>query len=696
MSLRYYSQFTDFSGRLLEIRIEDRDFKGEKVKVVAASTPFTTATANNDDPMSPLKYETGEIRLVNRGEFDGFFPVSSLQCRVVLVDVYDQDRVLWEGYVVPSSYSLPVGAYPEEVAFDVASPMKALSDFRITFQRQANTCIAEVLSEAFRHLDTSPKVYYPGNVQASTSGETSHVFQLVFSSMAFHDKGDEVGMDGEEHTVVTGVTVGEFIEDFCTYFGWVMFERPGQVWFVDYWCESYEGMDGSTFSRLTGKGEVIADYYVDAASFRLPLPGGTGHKVDRRPPDGSVSVSSDVLEFSGEVFSLKPGGFIGQQIDRLAYDGKEATLKVYDLKTREGSAVFHMYDPNTFNPVQGTYEEVDKYSKDCGGGFYASVDTYEPEDGGTMLERTGAFSFKDGIVLTSYWNEQQSDKTLPDGLLLVDLKNEEPRTYTRGCFIMSGRIQMRDFVEYKAPNRYFRLHMKLRVGDVYWDGSGWVSDAEASFDVPLVFPENENYAEIKNTNSPNSATGVREGYVISVPGNLFVALSGDTELQIISKGFSWGNGDTDVLYKYHHIFDFSLAYEYEDSDLFPPVLNAEKLVFKNASGTGGDYEADKVLHSKKNTPDALGQFYDGEKGLEKLRYSGKTGWKEEIPEVNLLAKLEKVYCNVREVLSYEAVYKEFNPVDRFMGYGVGFLVPLGTETDWRERLQTLYLYRLTQ
>ena len=218
MSLRYYTMFRSLrDDELYALEIYDTEYDGNPVGVLAAPEPFTTGVDYDDDPMEPLKLEKGTIRLIDRGDISrSFFPADAFQCPVKLK--VGNGTVVWDGYIVPSTYDQTWGnpfTEPAEVQFDVISAFGAWCGSRVTWQEGlAEINLAELMTEdLFRNMGDQT-VYYPAEWMHNLNNGCYIPLALQFSLRTFATQEEVMRPDGRTVTEDVNPTWGDIISGF--------------------------------------------------------------------------------------------------------------------------------------------------------------------------------------------------------------------------------------------------------------------------------------------------------------------------------------------------------------------------------------------------------------------------------------------------------------------------------------------------
>lgn len=717
MSVRYYIRFLDIDGRALRLDIGDANYQGNPVEVKGGVPPFVTRVDYDDDPLQPLRFSKGTLSIVNRGEVDSdFMPEDVLQCPVTLSEE-NGGRILWKGYIVPSTYDQPiVGSFaaPSVVSFEVISEAGAVAGLRAAAQTVGMTNLASLLSgDMYRWMDEQPVTCYPAEWRSSSNAAASHApFGLSFSMAAFADEEEYEDEEGEVQRGYKARTFGEILEGFCRLFGWVLYDQPGFLIFVSPGCDAYEGLDPGTLSRVaTGIYEGDADYYFTSRRRDEPVPGGTDNTVSRVPGNYRVEVTARLEDVSGPVYAPSADNFGLYEFYRRTYTPSDydpndplhdkrsyLALRVLELDSRDGRMKCHMYNPGQATaPGSWIWEESagpEGFEERDAGAFYCQQDYWQAADG---EEPRASYNFRDALCMMSYSVTATLAEGIyafiPEGTLLCQISSPVGMAYSGGAFIVSGEVAVGNAMDH-GPNQWYTLRLQVHVGAYYWDGERWTNNSNAYFEPELY--DTGASKKIKNQSALDDPYVDADGYIIPTDG---LPVSGFAGINVLAGRYG-GSDEKGVDPREHYLLGLSLDFEPRDWRLFSSPLERESLHYVAYTGCRGaeEKEQEVILHTMRDSIEDYGQLrkgaaYASGDPIEKLSHLENGGWTDRRPETALLQRMKNVYGRPQTRLKLQVKWPEFEAWDWFaFDAFAGRLLPVGWTHDWRDGLGELTLF----
>lgn len=208
------------TGTLYTVNIYDGDFSGTAVTLKGAASPFETEELNDEDIFTPVRTQSGYIRIVDDGltvegsafNWKDLLPVTDTDRPVTLTDA--GNNVLWQGFMQAQSFSGNLYGNPQEREFPVQCPLMALQSFQPTVEDIESHTFAYLIKYVLDDIKTAS-----GNVIDITTivvqGDTDAQQWLMkkFDWMNFLS-------DDETEDTVPNCNMFRAFEDFCRFWGW--------------------------------------------------------------------------------------------------------------------------------------------------------------------------------------------------------------------------------------------------------------------------------------------------------------------------------------------------------------------------------------------------------------------------------------------------------------------------------------------
>ena len=221
MAARYQIPFYDREGDYHYVNVYDTSYTGSVVTLKGASIPFETAEDDDDDIFTPLRLQSGYLRVIieDQSDLEGLLPTTALSRPVELIDA--SGNVEWRGVIKQEMYSGTWGPTPYQIELPVCSHMAAAGDipFVPTGTRVTIASIVYRIFKTYLGRDFT-NVYTP----MASSAYTMPELKSYISDGIYYPEEDEridARWHGEDIYLPGGSsTVKEVLEDICRTFGW--------------------------------------------------------------------------------------------------------------------------------------------------------------------------------------------------------------------------------------------------------------------------------------------------------------------------------------------------------------------------------------------------------------------------------------------------------------------------------------------
>lgn len=212
------------TGALYTVSIYDSSYSGNPVVLKGGASPFTTQEDDDDDMFTPIRTQTGYVRIVDDGKdaagnslTDGWWqsmvPLTDTSRPVVLTKtVGTTTTVEWIGYLQAQDFSGTLYGDRQEREFPVHCVMDALKSIQLSTEEIYFGNFAGLLQKVIQWMP-SPDNNFGINmiyVQGNTDAQQWLLKKLDWQN--FYD------MQGEN--IEPKYSVYEILEDTCRYWGW--------------------------------------------------------------------------------------------------------------------------------------------------------------------------------------------------------------------------------------------------------------------------------------------------------------------------------------------------------------------------------------------------------------------------------------------------------------------------------------------
>lgn len=298
--LRWTISFDSRTGKACRVLISDKDYTGNVTQLTGAAVPFETQEDDDEDVFSPIRGQTGYIRIVtdNVGLVDAIAPSNNLQHLVTLeVD----GAVRWRGFQQTDVFEQEWRGGMRELELPVNSLLASLESTELSGKRRTgfhkiSSLIYDVfnwfgITLSFRGIWNIP--YYEG-----------FYLQTVHSSLFFENSTEE----GEEREdKLYSMSGKEVMEAICKLYGLTMRESGDTIYFVAAGGVAYGVSNALTLNQLdslTGTRTPVIHY--EFSPQPIPLDDwvnewrGDKNTESRIKPVKSVSLTLDIQKHTDE------------------------------------------------------------------------------------------------------------------------------------------------------------------------------------------------------------------------------------------------------------------------------------------------------------------------------------------------------------------------------------------------------------
>lgn len=403
------------TGALYTISIYDSSYTGSPVVLKGGASPFTTQEDDDDDMFTPIRTQTGYVRIVDDGKdaagnslSDGWWqsmvPLTDTSRPVVLTKtIGSTTTVEWIGYLQAQDFSGTLYGDPQEREFPVHCVMDALKSIQLSTEEIYFGNFAGLLQNVIQWMP-SPDNNFGINmiyVQGNTDAQQWLLKKLDWQN--FYD------MQGEN--IEPKYSVYEILEDTCRYWGWTARIQGRTLYLV-----RPDDADEPTFFRmnLTQLGTMAGG----TAS------GQTGYAFEPVTLTGDIFASDDNTDYRVRGYS-------------------KATVKV-DVNDQNSIISFA---PGSVQKEMdaGGYSWVDGEDTDTG---YFTTPLIRTFDKATMAGQATQYG---GFCRRQIYSDAESDSPTKEDMFVfltgytvgdnvVSIQTKKPMAYTGGSLKIKGDV----------------------------------------------------------------------------------------------------------------------------------------------------------------------------------------------------------------------------------------------------------------
>jgi hypothetical protein len=404
------------TGALYTVSIYDSSYTGSPVVLKGGASPFTTQEDDDDDMFTPIRTQTGYVRIVDDGKdaagnslsngwWQSMVPLTDTSRPVVLTKtVGSTTTVEWIGYLQAQDFSGTLYGDPQEREFPVHCVMDALKSIQLSTEEIYFGNFAGLLQKVLQWMP-SPDNEFGINmiyVQGNTDAQQWLLKKLDWQN--FYD------MQGEN--IEPKYSVYEILEDTCRYWGWTARIQGRTLYLV-----RPDDADEPTFFRmnLTQLGTMAGG----TAS------GQTGYAFEPVTLTGDIFASDDNTDYRVRGYS-------------------KATVKV-DVNDQNSIISFAPGSVEKIMDAAGSYTWVDGEDTDTG---YFTTPLIRTFDTATMAGQATQYG---GFCRRQIYSDAESDSPTKEDMFVfltgytvgdnvVSIRTNKPMAYTGGSLKIKGDV----------------------------------------------------------------------------------------------------------------------------------------------------------------------------------------------------------------------------------------------------------------
>ena len=327
------------AGTDYTVNIYDSTYSGQPIVLKGGAQPFTTQEDDNDDMFTPIRTQTGYLRIVDDGKDANGNTLSASDDWKALLPSTDTDRpvtltngsgtVVWQGFMQAQNFGGVLYGNPQEREFPVHCPLTILEGSDINYQQKEIQNFAYLLQQITNCIATKgglavgiDNIIIQGNTDAQ---------QWLLKRIDWQNFTSDDG-DGN---LTARFNLYQILEDVCRFWGWTARTYHRNIYLTcadDSSEQSFlslatgsggsletmaggiaAGLTGGAFTVLSPSGDIFAS--VEQNDYRQRGPNRSMVKVDtNRGEDTVLDVFNDTT-----IKAMKDMGQQGSMVHYVAY-----------------------------------------------------------------------------------------------------------------------------------------------------------------------------------------------------------------------------------------------------------------------------------------------------------------------------------------------------------------------------------------
>lgn len=538
-SPKWRFSFANIMEETLTVTILAEGYEGEVATLTPSATPFVTDESDDSEILIPSRISTGYINVINCNDLDGLMPEGNLQHMVQLTK---GTTVLWVGFMQAQSFGRDMYLEGEEVQFAVTDWLGAMENLKMDVPSIFSAkMFSEYIAEIIEKYDIVTRIYVP-SFRHSDNKDVRHWFSLSVNQRNFFTPNEAENTQDADYEPYERISYLQLLEEIAKTVGWTVMMNGTELWFMDF-------KENATYYYIT-RGDFISDKS-NPSHFLLKL-GYVGWEALEELPHGDtdntvvtikgykeIKVVADPNATEAPSSSMNVSGMPFVRTKTYRHSGRILRSHIYRNNNPNLTLYGYTAEPSSSSVDQAimtevAYDpdrEVSPESRDMGNDFYSGyiIPNAVRGDYYNSTDEKKSYRYRDGVTIDyrySYYS-QAPDLAHNNGYVFK-MNNVKLFTYNagslplvdNGCIIINFAVE----VEVPAAVSTFLIPVKLRVGNKFWNGSGWQS-AETTFNLQI-----ENNAVKNNKTLDLDYDNAESGYLAPITSNM----SGDMELTVYS------------------------------------------------------------------------------------------------------------------------------------------------------------------
>lgn len=662
MAIHWQIKFrSERSNTLFTVNIYDDNYTGSTpVQLEGAAQPFVTNEDNNDDWFSPIRTQSGYLRIADTGynndrtaifDWKDLIPETNKSRKVTITS---NGSIYWQGYLQPQTFSGMLYSDIQEREFPLACPITVLKGIDTDTTKNGVVNFAYILQYLLQQT---------GLTFAHINFQGSDAVDWLLKRV---DWENFIETDENEGRIAK-YDCYQILEEICKFFGWTCRTFMDEIYFV---CP--DDTFDTDFIYLTN-----GDLY-DLAS---------GHSVQQPQSfnwlplntDRDIYASTDNnIEIMRGYKSIKISADINKQniITELPYSFiQDHYIMTVPTPTDMGGGNSHHFVLNGARlGFVYNYQDLLVNASALGDYLRGYFQTQEYYDGTLAYKHNydyyTSLNIMGNAVGTFYENDQ-----------LLRVKFKHNHNYDHGVIAISGDISSYNG-EYNGNGK---LICRLCLGNKWWNGSNW-QDTKTNFDMPIgdeEHGEQRGKGKIIDNRVLNGPYNSYEGYGAAVGNNM----GGTIEFHIVGVVLDNAHGRTPEVEITNMEIKFVRMKEYA------PFNDHTENIYSDETNRAFDKEMQTELIFASDNGNAFGLgIIMNEDGTycQTIGYSNQYAYETERPEEHLLTRMKRYGMATKKketinILSNMATVTPYTIITtaNMIGY------PISISRHWRDDITTL-------
>ena len=510
---KYRISFLDIEGQQYTINIQQDGYSGSITELTAGVPPIVVNYDSESDFLyNPLRLAGATINVILENPLTDLFATSYQQYKVNLLN--NSNNVLFTGYIIPETYSQDyLTSYNFPYQMECVSALATTEYFDFDLETDTVSIFTLIQSAISKANGDYSNIYLP-KTYGSTS--TNVLKQWEISRSNFIDEDDNP------------MNYKEIIEEVCKFLGWTITEKNGNIYFID---ADYISKGNTSYWRynntMTSESSVTLSSSIDERNIKSK---GNNDKLTILGGYNKVSVvCSDYEAETDELYPTQEWEAFGttNYVEHIK-DENHIYRKYWCYKPTEFNFRYWVYSNGSWR--QATTTEVDAdYQHQLAGVFPIKTTDWSIDDMPNSLTYENALEIHQLSNSDTEHYLYQNNGYYPmieladsydNSSIIIDNGYKFAISFQLARVVSDERvIYPVDAITGDVTIEPIQVPFKFQIGDYYYNGTKWVTDSSATFNIPVNFKRAElmnTYCQNTDTNSFVQRVDKLNGYIVNI------------------------------------------------------------------------------------------------------------------------------------------------------------------------------------
>lgn len=659
---RWSITFNALGGTTYTAYIYDEDWTGSVTALTPAANPFETQESNSDDAFEPVRTSTGYIRFI----VQNLSIIDTFMCQRVdgrYIELVQGNTVKWHGYVQAQTFTCPWDSAPYEIEFPIVSALGLLDNMPYTPGYEFYT-IGYIIKKALTNNGNIDFTTWHTPTRNQVLDFSARINDRVFRNENVEEWVQHVGQNANISFPPDKLSCLSVIEDICRFFGWSLYERGKDLFFVSIAGTQY--YQYGLFASIDDEDPVSAQGNETATSSNLP----------------QVLSDSNTRRFlkGYSYFEIKED--VIKPADPVDFDITKATPQSRELKQSSAVSCMYIHYGTVFTPFVAASESATGDVLASGsyyGCYLVRIKTNDDWLGlGVYIDSRERNEYKPALVIRNGVQERFA--------MFQAIHRAVGRTFPGGIALSANVNYWNETAEEwgEAPANS-KIKMKIRWGDKYLgrdnstpSGWGWL-DTDTSFNTHITNGKLHGGA-IVAFNEP--------GYfpIITQPQDMFY-IPVDNSLSGILRVYIYSDAVSEVSDARIVLSDIKMQAFRVNETLIDENIDYETNLFRMV----GDMDGKDVLSKSSRLCSAVSDVQASDMIV---LQNSLTDALATMPETDTLTRISNMYGSLTEQIEVDVRGTAFIPYNKIIYQSATYCV-VSVQTSWNDNMTRLKLQKIS-